>query len=41
MCLERNFNENNGDMFKINRHFCEVAFLTKKLHEEYRNKGLI
>ena len=41
MCLERNFNENNGDMFKINKHFCEIAFLTKKLHEEYRNKGLI
>lgn len=41
MCLERNFNENNGDMFKVNKHFCEVAFLTKKLHEEYRNKGLI
>lgn len=41
MCLERNFNENNGDMFKVNKHFCDVAFLTKKLHEEYRNKGLI
>ena len=35
MCLERNYNENNGDMFKVNKHFCEVAFLTKKLHEEY------
>lgn len=38
MCLERNYNENNGDMFKINKHFCEVAFLTKRLHEEYRLK---
>lgn len=41
MCLERNFNENDGNMFKVNKHFCEVAFLTKKIHEEYRNKGLI
>lgn len=41
MCLERNFNENDGNMFKVNKHFCEVAFLTKKIHEEYRNKVLI
>lgn len=41
MCLERNFNENQGDMFKINKHFCEVAFLTKRLHEEYKAKGLL
>ena len=34
MCLVRNFNENNGDVFKINEHFCNVAFLTKKLVEE-------
>ena len=38
MCLERNYNENNGDMFKVNKHFCKVAFITKKLHEEYRLK---
>ena len=38
MCIQRNFNENNGDMFKINKHFCEVAFLTKKLHEEYKER---
>ena len=38
MCLVRNFNENNGDMFKINKHFCDVAFLNKKLVEEYQNK---
>ena len=36
MCIQRNFNENNGNMFKINKHFCEVAFLTKRLHEEYK-----
>ena len=35
MCLVRNFNENNGDMFKINEHFCKVAFLNKKLAEEW------
>ncbi|MCQ2286134.1 MAG: radical SAM protein [Bacteroidales bacterium] len=34
MCLVRNYNENNGDMFQINRHFCEVAFLNKKIVEE-------
>ena len=33
-CLVRNYNESNGDMFKINRHFCEIAFLTKKIVEE-------
>ena len=35
MCLVRNYNESNGDMFKINKHFCEVAFLNKKVVEEY------
>lgn len=35
MCLVRNYNENNGDMFKITKHFCDVAFLNKKLVEEY------
>lgn len=35
MCLVRNFNESNGDMFKINKHFCDVAFLNKKIVEEY------
>lgn len=38
MCLVRNFNESNGDMFKINKHFCEVAFLNKRLVEEYQAK---
>lgn len=36
MCLVRNYNENNGDMFKTNKHFCDVAFLTKRLVEEWR-----
>lgn len=35
MCLVRNYNENNGDMFKITKHFCDVAFLNKKMVEEY------
>ena len=35
MCLVRNFNESNGDMFKINKHFCDVAFLNKRVVEEY------
>ena len=39
MCLVRNYNESNGDMFKINKHFCDVAFLNKKIVEEYQNKN--
>lgn len=38
MCLVRNYNESNGDMFKINKHFCEVAYLNKRIVEEYQNK---
>lgn len=34
MCLVRNYNESGGDMFKINKHFCEVAFLNKKVVDE-------
>lgn len=41
MCLERNCNENKGDIFTVGKHFCDVAFLTKRLHEEYQQKGLI
>lgn len=37
-CLVRNFNESNGDMFKVNKHFCDIAFLNKKLITEYRQK---
>lgn len=40
-CLVRNYNESGGDMFKINQHFCEVAFLNKRLVEEYKEKGLL
>ncbi|MEI8204873.1 MAG: PqqD family peptide modification chaperone [Bacteroidota bacterium] len=35
MCMVRNYNENNGDMFKITKHFCDVAFLNKKMVEDY------
>lgn len=41
LCLERNCNENNGDMFKIGEHFCKVAFAHKRIHEEYESMGLI
>ena len=34
-CLVRNYNESNGDMFKINKHFCDVAFLNKKIVKEF------
>ncbi|MBR4886433.1 MAG: radical SAM protein [Muribaculaceae bacterium] len=40
-CLVRNYNESGGDMFKINQHFCDVAFLNKKIVEEYKKKGLL
>lgn len=36
MCLVRNYNESGGDMFKINEHFCKVAFLNKKIAEEWQ-----
>ena len=39
MCLVRNYNESGGDMFKINKHFCDVAFLNKKVVEEYYKKN--
>ena len=39
MCLVRNYNENNGDMFKITKHFCDVAFLNKKMVEEHLEKN--
>lgn len=39
-CLVRNYNESGGDMFAVNHHFCDVAFLTKRLVEEYREKRL-
>lgn len=35
MCLVRNFNENNGDLFKITSHFCDVAHLTKNMVENH------
>lgn len=40
-CLVRNYNESGGDMFAVSKHFCDVAFLTKRLVEEYRAKGLL
>lgn len=40
-CLVRNYNESGGDMFKINEHFCKVAFLNKRLVEEYKAKGML
>lgn len=33
-CLVRNYNESGGNMFAINHHFCDVAFLNKRLVEE-------
>jgi len=33
--MVRNFNE-TGDIFAVSPHFCDVAFLNKRLAEEYR-----
>ncbi len=40
-CLVRNYNESGGDMFKLNQHFCDVAFLNKRIVEEYRTLSQI
>ena len=37
MCMVRNFNE-TGDIFSVSRHFCDVAFLNKRIVEEYRQR---
>lgn len=37
-CLVRNYNESNGDMFTIPKHFCDVAFLNMRLVREYEEK---
>lgn len=37
LCLVRNYNENNGNMFTISKHFCDVAFLNKRIAEERLN----
>lgn len=35
VCMARNYNESGGDIFAINQHFCDVAFLNKRIHDEY------
>lgn len=37
-CLVTNYNESNGDMFKLSDHVCATAFLNKRLVEEWRKK---
>jgi len=37
-CLVCNYNESGGDMYKVSKHFCEVAFLRKRLADEWREK---
>jgi len=39
MCLVRNYNENNGDMFAINKHYCDVAEINKNLVMDYLSKN--
>ena len=40
-CLVRNYNESGGDMFAVNHHFCDVAFLNKRLVEKKKKKGFL
>ncbi|MBQ7169660.1 MAG: radical SAM protein [Synergistaceae bacterium] len=37
MCMVRNLNE-TGSIFEVSKHFCDVAFINKRLVEEYRNR---
>lgn len=37
ICLVRNFNENEGDMFKINSSHCKAAKLNRQIVEESNN----
>jgi hypothetical protein len=35
MCMARNFNEGNGDMYKINQHFCMAARMNKEIVDAF------
>ena len=37
-CLVRSFNESNGNIFALPKHFCDVAFLNMRLAKEYEEK---
>ena len=37
MCMVRNLNE-TGSIFEVSKHFCDVAFINKRLVEEYENR---
>ena len=37
MCMVRNLNE-TGSIFTVSKHFCDVAFINKRLVEEYMNR---
>ena len=37
MCMVRNLNE-TGSIFEVSKHFCDVAFINKRLVEEYIRK---
>lgn len=34
ICMARNYNESKGNHLKINPHFCDIARLNKRIHEE-------
>lgn len=37
-CLVRSYNESNGDMFALPKHFCDIAFLNMRIAKEYKEK---
>jgi radical SAM protein with 4Fe4S-binding SPASM domain len=38
LCMVRNANEANGDIFKINKHFCKVAAINRKIVMDWKEK---
>jgi radical SAM protein with 4Fe4S-binding SPASM domain len=38
LCMVRNANEANGDIFKVNKHFCKVAALNRKIVMDWKEK---
>ena len=35
ICLARNYNENNGDYKKLSQYACDVAYLSKRIYDEF------
>jgi radical SAM protein with 4Fe4S-binding SPASM domain len=40
MCMVRNANENGGDPLKINKHFCKVAAVNRRIVLEWKDRNI-